>query len=562
MFNFGGEPSYWKPAGSRKCSQCRQEKSKSDFNKEEAKKPASRRICNACGPPLPKDLSSLLVGQLRQELEKRGCSTKGLKGVLVERLQEAMRGGGGGAGAAAAAAAAADGAATAFGLQAQRDKVALVRGLKVAELKAELGALGLPVSGLKSVLCERLLEAKGCGAESDVGKECAEASRKRGLGGGATAGAGAKRAKAALPRVDRLRGLVRAGDLAGARARVASLEGEQLRWELHFAESKHELDYGDWGGKNCKGEYDTYDDNALLLAARGGYWCGGLQQQSEMVRLLLHAGADLRLSSYPSGIDGDCDTALSVARRSGGAGSAAAAPSAAARVELRAHMSEADVVRAVVRERRAQAERQTTLLLLTAAAAYFPAENTARSDGQGRSAYSTEFLRNEGDIEHLRKTRGLPPRRDGVPPTSLSGLRGALDAVLSVPAREAAGEFSGASLSVGEEAEVAQLVHRLEDLKRAEAAEREKRRLQREQREQQKRQQLQQRQQRRQQQQALRQQQQQQRQAAGLPAFGTNSKGCLGQPGCDMAPAGACAFGCCAVCCRAKGGTCARHKRF
>ena len=113
--------------------------------------------------------------------------------------------------------------------------------------------------------------------------------------------------RAALPEIE-----VHGAELhALARARVASLEGEQLRWELHFAESKHELDYGDWGGKNCKGEYDTYDDNALLLAARGGYWCGGLHQQSEMVRLLLHAGADMRLSSYPSGIDGDCDTPLS-----------------------------------------------------------------------------------------------------------------------------------------------------------------------------------------------------------------------------------------------------------
>jgi hypothetical protein len=47
--------------GTRKCSNCHEYKTKSDFNKEEAKKPASKRVCNACGASLPKDLSNLLV---------------------------------------------------------------------------------------------------------------------------------------------------------------------------------------------------------------------------------------------------------------------------------------------------------------------------------------------------------------------------------------------------------------------------------------------------------------------------------------------------------------------
>jgi len=47
------------PAGTRKCSKCKQYKTKKDFNKEQEKLRANKRICNDCGPPLPKDLSRL-----------------------------------------------------------------------------------------------------------------------------------------------------------------------------------------------------------------------------------------------------------------------------------------------------------------------------------------------------------------------------------------------------------------------------------------------------------------------------------------------------------------------
>ena len=73
-------------AGTRKCSVCLELKTKADFNKEEAAKPAARRCCNACGCPLPKDLSKLTVVQLKAELSQRGLPLAGLKGVLVERL--------------------------------------------------------------------------------------------------------------------------------------------------------------------------------------------------------------------------------------------------------------------------------------------------------------------------------------------------------------------------------------------------------------------------------------------------------------------------------------------
>ena len=76
--------------GTRKCSQCRAFKTTKDFNREENAKPAHRRVCNTCGPPLPRDVSALKVDALKKELESRGLSTSGTKAALVDRLEAAL----------------------------------------------------------------------------------------------------------------------------------------------------------------------------------------------------------------------------------------------------------------------------------------------------------------------------------------------------------------------------------------------------------------------------------------------------------------------------------------
>ena len=78
--------------GTRKCSRCLQLKTAKDFNLEEKAKAANRRVCNACGPPLPKDVRTLKVDALRDELTKRGLATDGKKDDLVERLEHALYG--------------------------------------------------------------------------------------------------------------------------------------------------------------------------------------------------------------------------------------------------------------------------------------------------------------------------------------------------------------------------------------------------------------------------------------------------------------------------------------
>jgi len=66
------------------CSKCDIAKTCKDFNKDQAKK-SSGRICNDCGPPMPKDLSFLTIALLKKELTKHGK-----KAALVERLQSAL----------------------------------------------------------------------------------------------------------------------------------------------------------------------------------------------------------------------------------------------------------------------------------------------------------------------------------------------------------------------------------------------------------------------------------------------------------------------------------------
>ena len=69
-------------------------KTKKDFNAEKADKPASKRCCYACGAAsglLPTDLAKLTVLKLKEELEKRGLETKGLKKAAhVSRLQKVV----------------------------------------------------------------------------------------------------------------------------------------------------------------------------------------------------------------------------------------------------------------------------------------------------------------------------------------------------------------------------------------------------------------------------------------------------------------------------------------
>ena len=91
LCEMGGSGHY--APGTRKCSVCQEFKTKRDFNAEEAAKPASKRCCYACGAAsglLPKDLTKLTVVKLKEELQKRGLDTKGLKAALVSRLQKVV----------------------------------------------------------------------------------------------------------------------------------------------------------------------------------------------------------------------------------------------------------------------------------------------------------------------------------------------------------------------------------------------------------------------------------------------------------------------------------------
>lgn len=153
--------------GTRKCSKCKAYKTKSDYNAEQEKKPASRRICNDCGPPMPKDLNSFTIPQIKEELKKRGVGHDAVKGLkkadLVVRLQTVLDG------EANVEVKSDDAAATKTDAGESVKKTsstanntnALTReyilSLKVVDLKKELKARGKPVSGLKAVLQDRLL---------------------------------------------------------------------------------------------------------------------------------------------------------------------------------------------------------------------------------------------------------------------------------------------------------------------------------------------------------------------------------------------------------------------
>ena len=150
--------------GTRKCSKCKTYKTRQDFNGEEEKKSASKRICNGCGPPMPKDLNAFTIPQIKDELRKRGVGHDDVKGLkkaeLVARLQAVLDQEAGETGGATAAAPVAtstgstESTAAAADTPLTRERILT---LKVVDLKRELKARGKPVSGLKAVLQDRLL---------------------------------------------------------------------------------------------------------------------------------------------------------------------------------------------------------------------------------------------------------------------------------------------------------------------------------------------------------------------------------------------------------------------
>lgn len=73
--------------GTRKCSKCLKFKTKKDFNREEAAKPANKRICDECGPGLPSDIGCMKVAELKKELGSRRLSTAGARDDLIDRLK-------------------------------------------------------------------------------------------------------------------------------------------------------------------------------------------------------------------------------------------------------------------------------------------------------------------------------------------------------------------------------------------------------------------------------------------------------------------------------------------
>ena len=161
--------------GYRKCSECTAYKYRTGFTKEESKKPAAKRSCNACiergaavsrkdpqDPSVSKvnakqsvakvvpmrDIVSMSIKEMKQELQSLGTCMKTMveKGELVDALANA-RG----------------------SKQSPSSRTLSLEDillLKVPGLKEELKARGLPVSGLKPVLQQRLTEAVGVLAEA------------------------------------------------------------------------------------------------------------------------------------------------------------------------------------------------------------------------------------------------------------------------------------------------------------------------------------------------------------------------------------------------------------
>lgn len=183
----------YKP-GVRKCSHCKEFKFKKDYTKEEAARPAARRVCNVClaknpeltkkkskaksagtkataakktpkiSTPLP-SIETMKIKEMKLELQAYGVSLDALleKCEIVEALLEARE----------------ERMTTSAKLT-----VDIIKSFKVAELKEELKARGGKVSGVKGVLQQRLAETvglpwEGANSQPKAKKEAPKKERAR-----------------------------------------------------------------------------------------------------------------------------------------------------------------------------------------------------------------------------------------------------------------------------------------------------------------------------------------------------------------------------------------------
>jgi hypothetical protein len=186
-FGYKDPPNHIDPAtgyiktGYRKCSNCTSYKYRTGFTKEEAKKPAAKRLCNDCiatgattvksKPKAPAtstktsaattnnksvipqlDIKCMSIKEMKEELESHGVCTKAMieKSELIDALTNARE-----------------------STKCSSLTLVDIQALTVQGLKEELKSRGLPVSGLKAVLQQRLIDAVGvstCTTESS-GKE-------------------------------------------------------------------------------------------------------------------------------------------------------------------------------------------------------------------------------------------------------------------------------------------------------------------------------------------------------------------------------------------------------
>ncbi|KAL3781204.1 hypothetical protein ACHAW5_007016 [Stephanodiscus triporus] len=173
--------------GYHKCSNCTAYKYRTGFTKEESKKPAAKRFCNACiekgadvsrkAPQYPsaskdavkqpvakvaplRDINSMSIKEMKEELQSFGTSTK----IMIEKVELV------------------DALATARDTKQSPSSKTLsledIYSLKIPGLKEELKARRLPVSGLKAVLQQRLANAVNVSTKATT-YDGAEASLKK-----------------------------------------------------------------------------------------------------------------------------------------------------------------------------------------------------------------------------------------------------------------------------------------------------------------------------------------------------------------------------------------------